>query len=172
MAHIGTQSDFLANFIDSHKVPEDALKHFSAQPWLQPYLSNPEYKAIPTFASLLFPDESTRIGILRRAVCGLPQLPQRPSTYNLQRVFDYPVCSSKFQSGYTNLSYSPEYSKTLGKTSSLLAPLLPKRRFLIWSPSNSSTFPLQQKLHAAQNFQRKTSRTQQKYRSSRTAYSS
>lgn len=68
MASVGGGSDFLAKFIDAHKVPQDALDHFKKQEWLQTYLEDSSYKAIPTFASLTFPDEPTRIGILRRAV--------------------------------------------------------------------------------------------------------
>ena len=50
---MGEQMDFMSKFITTHRVPEDARKHFASVPWTNRYLSNPLYKAIPTFSRVL-----------------------------------------------------------------------------------------------------------------------
>ena len=45
--------DFLSKFITTHRVPEDARRHFASIPWTNQHLSNPLYRAIPTFSRVL-----------------------------------------------------------------------------------------------------------------------
>ncbi|KIX00523.1 uncharacterized protein Z518_10663 [Rhinocladiella mackenziei CBS 650.93] len=47
---MGEQMDFLSKFITTHRVPEDARQHFASIEWTNKYLSDPLYKAIPTFS--------------------------------------------------------------------------------------------------------------------------
>lgn len=50
---MAAQSDFMSQFITSHRVPEDARKHFASVEWTNKYLVDPLYKAIPTFSRVL-----------------------------------------------------------------------------------------------------------------------
>lgn len=47
------QMDFLSKFINTHRVPEDALKYFHSIEWTHKYLSNPLYQPVPTFSRVL-----------------------------------------------------------------------------------------------------------------------
>lgn len=47
------QSDYIDRFITSHRVPEDGRKHFESIEWTNNFLTNPDYRAIPTFARVL-----------------------------------------------------------------------------------------------------------------------
>jgi acyl-coenzyme A thioesterase PaaI-like protein len=53
MAPQTEQMDFLAKFITTHRVPEDARRHFASVEWTSKFLSDPLYEAIPTFSRVL-----------------------------------------------------------------------------------------------------------------------
>src|ERR1700742_282349 len=53
MAPQTEQMDFLSNFMTAHRVPEDARRHFASVEWTNKHLSNPLYKAVPTFSRVL-----------------------------------------------------------------------------------------------------------------------
>jgi acyl-coenzyme A thioesterase PaaI-like protein len=53
MAPQTEQMDFLAKFITTHRVPEDARRHFASVDWTSKFLNDPLYKAIPTFSRVL-----------------------------------------------------------------------------------------------------------------------
>ena len=53
MAPQTEQMDFLAKFMTTHPVPEDARRHFASVEWTNKHLSNPLYEAIPTFSRVL-----------------------------------------------------------------------------------------------------------------------
>ncbi|EXJ79143.1 hypothetical protein A1O3_08644 [Capronia epimyces CBS 606.96] len=52
---MGEQTDFMSNFIDSNRVPEESRDHFASVEWTNKYLSDPLYKPIPTFSRVLKP---------------------------------------------------------------------------------------------------------------------
>lgn len=43
----------MAKFLSTHRVPQDAVDHFTQNAWTTPYIYNPLYKAIPTFSRVL-----------------------------------------------------------------------------------------------------------------------
>lgn len=45
-----SESDFMVNFLTTHKPPQEAKDYFHSVPWLDKYLSSPVYKLIPTFS--------------------------------------------------------------------------------------------------------------------------
>jgi len=53
MAPQTEQMDFLSKFMTTHRVPEDARRHFASVDWTNKYLSDPLYKAITTFSRVL-----------------------------------------------------------------------------------------------------------------------
>jgi acyl-coenzyme A thioesterase PaaI-like protein len=53
MAPQPEQGDFLSRFMTTHRVPEDARRHFASVEWTNKYLSDPLYKAVPTFSRVL-----------------------------------------------------------------------------------------------------------------------
>ncbi|KIW98573.1 uncharacterized protein Z519_00234 [Cladophialophora bantiana CBS 173.52] len=53
MAPQTEEMDFMSKFITTHRVPEDARRHFASVEWTNKHLSNPLYKAIPTFSRVL-----------------------------------------------------------------------------------------------------------------------
>jgi acyl-coenzyme A thioesterase PaaI-like protein len=53
MAPQTDQMDFLSKFMTAHRVPEDARRHFASIEWTNKHLSNPLYKAVPTFSRVL-----------------------------------------------------------------------------------------------------------------------
>ncbi|EXJ64878.1 hypothetical protein A1O7_01217 [Cladophialophora yegresii CBS 114405] len=55
MAPQTEQMDFLSKFIATHRVPEDACRRFASVEWTNKHLSNPLYKAVPTFSRVLKP---------------------------------------------------------------------------------------------------------------------
>lgn len=44
------EPSFMSQFISTHSIPEESLKHFASVEWTNKYLSNPLYEAIPTFS--------------------------------------------------------------------------------------------------------------------------
>lgn len=45
-----TTSDFMSNFLEHHRPPQEAIDHFHTVPWLDKYLSGSKYNIIPTFS--------------------------------------------------------------------------------------------------------------------------
>lgn len=45
-----SEADFMAQFLDLHKPPQEAIDYFHSVPWLSKYLSSPAYKLIATFS--------------------------------------------------------------------------------------------------------------------------
>lgn len=45
-----SSADFMSSFLTRHRPPQEALDHFASIPWLNAHLSDPAYKAIPTFS--------------------------------------------------------------------------------------------------------------------------
>lgn len=50
--------DYILEFIKTHSVPEESLRHFAFIPWTNKHLSNSAYRAIPTYYRVLKPDNS------------------------------------------------------------------------------------------------------------------
>ncbi|RMZ82989.1 hypothetical protein DV737_g1811, partial [Chaetothyriales sp. CBS 132003] len=45
MTQVSKHGDFLAQFYNSHQVPQDTIQYFRSQPWLRRYLDDPSYKS-------------------------------------------------------------------------------------------------------------------------------
>lgn len=45
-----SEADFMAQFLDLHKPPQEAIDYFNSVPWLSKYLSSRAYKLIATFS--------------------------------------------------------------------------------------------------------------------------
>ncbi|KAE8360474.1 HotDog domain-containing protein [Aspergillus caelatus] len=50
--------DKILPFIEAHSISAETLDHFAGIPWTNQYLSNPAYRAIPTYGRVQKPDSS------------------------------------------------------------------------------------------------------------------
>lgn len=50
--------DQILPFLETHPIPTETVSHFAAIPWTNKYLSNPAYRAIPTYSRVPKPNSS------------------------------------------------------------------------------------------------------------------